>query len=1272
MRVPSGLPRRCGVAESKVISRRFFSDGREEVMQDEHGDRRLVRWFRTGASPGQVADWFGFITALDIPGIAVPDRFEQSGPGRFCFSMDASGFEGASSKPSSIGFVREKLSDLHEAGFLHLDLASMPFVRRNGKDILLYWGDSSLQPNLQDHAPEILSGAFATPASDYHGLGRLAASMPNQVLRLGGLGSVEGLQSHSPARRTAAAAELGFAVSGSVQKNLPNLPRSGVVAITGGRLQIRDQIVNEWVCMARSRGWLTRVVRCSPWERRRPLPDRPLPGPRIRSAADLMSSLFPGTSGVNRLLVIDSPLHASRDLGEALKELAEVLPPRLCLVLSSGTPVEWLETGDLHHVDLTGQAEESADLPCGIPGASGWPGPSWLGARRRGIMTGGEPEMPVEPQTLLSEGAFRELAAAWDSGEPGRPDSTTAAECFLELGFPERSLELLAADAGELRARASIQLGMNREAEAALRALGQRRTQAGDLLLADILISDARFDEALEVLGEAAEFGRIERRARILDLLGRPSQALELIDSELPAASERGRADLLCTKSTLMMRLGFYEDALKAADEAVNVSRSAADLAALTRSLQERGRVREVTGAWREALDDCRMAVFHCEENGLRFARPPHIDCFVLATRMGLLSESEALWRTIPAVMGRTEASSGPGRLTLDMLEACAGTLLGRGARAMAAAERGAAAAASMSMPLRQGLCLLYRGILMMQEGEMEEAVQSLRHARSIAGLLGDRHLELLADLAQAQAGLPVETARITALASDLGLAAEVLESRSLPAVEPGERAEALGALLDLPSPLRACELASLSPEMLPERLLTRLSRTRDELLSVMSDEDAESFRALTRGLDAARGTGRPFVTGGQAVETLRSFSSWALGFSRGIEDLSGLARITGADEISAEGDGEIIADSPVPLRASGGDLGLARALGPAAAVIAASVPRRGEPGAAGDDDPFPEIAGSSPAVIRLKEEMAKAAPLSLPILITGETGTGKDLVARGIHRRSRSAHGPFVPVDCGAIPETLLESELFGARRGAYTDLRADRSGLVESASGGTLFLDEMGNLAQAMQVKLLRVLETGRFRRLGDSAEQEVAFRLLAATNSDLSSAVAAGRFRADLYYRLAVVVIRTPSLRERLQDIPDLARRFVVEMRSAEAGDPPSVTAGALRRLAMHSWPGNVRELRNVIQRAVLLSDGRLITEREIVFEDIPVNPILPRLESIEDAVARHVHLVLESVAGNRARAAEILECDPKTLRKYLSLYESRFGNPSRGSARELPGL
>lgn len=1252
------------MVEPRIISRRFFSGGREEVLQDEGGDRRLARWFRTQASSAQVADWFGLVSRLEIPGIAVPDRFEEGSSGRFCFSMDASGFEAVSSIPSSTGFLREVIRNLHDSGFLHLDLTSMPFVRMNGRDVLLFWGDSILQPDLPDHAPEILSGAFASQAADYYGLGRLAVSLSGRIRKDREQSPLEGLHSPSPAHRAALAAELGFTDAQPALKNLPRLPRTGVVAVTGGSLSLRDSLVNEWICAARSRGWLARVIRCSPWEKRRPLPDRPFPGSRVRTAADLLSSLFPGTSGANRLLVIDSPCHASLDLKQIVNELIDIMPPRLCFVLSSGGQMDWLEAKEIQRTELTGETEESSDLPCGVAGSSGWPGPSWYGSRRRGRRCGTEPEMPIDSRSLFEEGAFRELTAEWEAGGVSRIDSSIAAESFFELGCPQRSLELLPDDSVEQRARALSALGRHSEAEDLLRSLGSGRTTSGDLLLADILVAEARFAEALEVLGEAAEISRIERRARILDLLGKPSQALSLIDSELVAARGRERTDLLCTKSVLLMRLGFYEGAMKAVDEAVAASRSAADLSALTRSLQERGRVREVTGAWREAQEDYRMAVFHCEEHGFRFARPPHIDCFVLSTRMGLLSESEALWRAIPTVMSKSVASSGSGVLTLDMLEACAGSLLGRGARALPAAERGAAAAAAMSMPLRQGLCLLYKGILMMQEGERDEAVRSLHQARSIAGLLGDRHLELLVDLAQAQAGMPVETARITALATDLGLAAEVLESRSMPAVEPGERAQALSALLDLPSPLRACELASLSTETLPDSLLHRLSKTRDELLSVMSEEDAESFRILTRGLEPVRGTGRPVGTAVSSAEILRSFSSWASGYARGVEDLSGLARITGADEISTGGEGEVIADSPVLLRASGRDLELARAIGPAAAVIAASVPFRDEPRGPGYEDPFPEIVGSSPAVTRLKERMARAAALSIPVLITGETGTGKDLVARGIHRKSRPAQGPFVPVDCGAIPDTLLESELFGARRGAYTDLRADRKGLIESAAGGTLFLDEIGNLGQAMQVKLLRVLETGRFRRLGDTTETEVVFRLLAATNSDLPLAVAAGRFRADLYYRLAVVVVHAPSLRERLQDIPDLARRFVAEMRSAGTDDPPQITAGALRRLAMHSWPGNVRELRNVIQRAVLFGDGGPITEREIVFEEIQNSPAVPRLESIEDAVARHVHLVLESVGGNRARAAEILECDPKTLRKYLALYDSRFGNHSSG--------
>jgi DNA-binding NtrC family response regulator len=347
-----------------------------------------------------------------------------------------------------------------------------------------------------------------------------------------------------------------------------------------------------------------------------------------------------------------------------------------------------------------------------------------------------------------------------------------------------------------------------------------------------------------------------------------------------------------------------------------------------------------------------------------------------------------------------------------------------------------------------------------------------------------------------------------------------------------------------------------------------------------------------------------------------------------------------------------------VRLYAAGLGMASLRVVAPLVLTVALRAPAT--PGAAEQgDDPFPEIIGRSASIRRLKQQMTQLSGKSVPVLITGSTGTGKELVARGIHRAGPASELSFVAVDCGAIPEHLLESELFGAARGAYTDSRRDRPGLLESAAGGTLFLDEIGNMAPQLQAKLLRVLETGAFRRLGDTIERKARFRLLAATNRDLMNMVAGGEFRSDLYYRIAVMVLRLPDLTERIEDVPLLVDSFVQSLETSSGQEEKqqrvSVTRAAMQKLASHDWPGNVRELRNVVHRAVVMSAGNSISDSDIVFEEQGGVAPDTRCETLERAMARHVHRVVEMVDGNRTRAASVLRCDPKTVRKYLGIYE-----------------
>jgi DNA-binding NtrC family response regulator len=235
------------------------------------------------------------------------------------------------------------------------------------------------------------------------------------------------------------------------------------------------------------------------------------------------------------------------------------------------------------------------------------------------------------------------------------------------------------------------------------------------------------------------------------------------------------------------------------------------------------------------------------------------------------------------------------------------------------------------------------------------------------------------------------------------------------------------------------------------------------------------------------------------------------------------------------------------------------------------------------------EMIGSGPAMRRLLDVIRRAAPSQGRVLVTGENGTGKELVARAIHAGSPRKDRPFVKLNCAAVPAELIESELFGHERGAFTGAVAARRGKFEQADGGTLFLDEVGDMPPAMQAKVLRVLQEGEFERVGGHQTLRCDVRVVAATNKDLAEEVRAGRFREDLFYRLAVVPVQAPPLRERREDVPELATRFLVEACERNGRRPMSLSREALLALQAHGWPGNVRELRNLVERLAILSDG-----------------------------------------------------------------------------------
>ena len=330
--------------------------------------------------------------------------------------------------------------------------------------------------------------------------------------------------------------------------------------------------------------------------------------------------------------------------------------------------------------------------------------------------------------------------------------------------------------------------------------------------------------------------------------------------------------------------------------------------------------------------------------------------------------------------------------------------------------------------------------------------------------------------------------------------------------------------------------------------------------------------------------------------------------------------------------------------------------------------------------DPFPEIVGRSQGIKRVLALVNKAAPTLSPVLIQGESGTGKELVARALHAHSPRAGAPLTIVDCGALQDTLLESELFGHERGAFTGAHGLKHGLFETADQGTLFLDEIGEMSPATQVKVLRALQSGEFRRIGSNRHIKADIRIIAATNKDLREEVQRGRFREDLYYRIAVIEIPMPSLRERTEDIPLLVEHF---LRTNAYGGRQRlhVTGEAMHCLVRYQWPGNIRELRNMIERLSVLADSQMLTPdslppaiakaaTEPADAPLPIGPT-PGIPSerpgdltLDEIERHHILRTLDRHRWNKKRVAGILGIDTKTLYNKLRRYGVPIGARGEG--------
>jgi len=302
------------------------------------------------------------------------------------------------------------------------------------------------------------------------------------------------------------------------------------------------------------------------------------------------------------------------------------------------------------------------------------------------------------------------------------------------------------------------------------------------------------------------------------------------------------------------------------------------------------------------------------------------------------------------------------------------------------------------------------------------------------------------------------------------------------------------------------------------------------------------------------------------------------------------------------------------------------------------------------------DIVGVSEGLSKVMKEVEKVAPADSSVIITGESGTGKELVARAIHSNSPRKYFPLISVHCGALSESLLESELFGHEKGAFTGAAFNRKGRFEMADGGTIFLDEIGTISSKMQVELLRVLESKSFVRVGGNKEISSDFRVICATNRDLKEMVHKGTFREDLYYRLNVVNIKIPPLRERPDDIPGLVDHFIKKYCTSMSKDMISIDPAAMKHLESFEYPGNVRELENMIERAIVVGNGKVIK-----LKDLPLGKevISSSIESLEDLEKKHIAKILKKYSWNISRSAKALNVDRATLYNKIKKYNLKQG-------------
>ncbi len=1234
---------------NKIISRKHISSGRTEILfEDTSGNLRLGRIFSFNGQNNVVARMLQLISVVKDDSILIPDRYDvEVEEGKLCLSMPWN------SSWDSLGNWKIEeliapLDILHGKGWLHLDVTPSSYRSVNGELKLLLWGDV-LITGLACSPPELSAGAAPTPLSDFYMLGRSMMASRGYLWDGSKPHLVEALVADRISIRAKALIKAGL-----YTEEVPSrkFNRSKVNILKGGRWQQRDLLCSDWITKAASDGWLVSVVRCNPLEIMRPLPGRNSPCEKVNSGAALVNNLFPSMSGVERLLVIDQIEFASPDLVEVIREFTNLLPPGLTLIVTGEAP-DRLKECRMSVIDIQGEASVAWDVPLLLLRddliGSGYPLLGFDGALYRCTASGKPPEpWAVLPDELFSEGGYRALVAA-SRQKNANYDSELIAKAHFELGNYDEALHLLADSSILLRAKVLLAMG---EPEKVSEMLSDKQSDQEKILCASALINLMDLGRAVDLLKNIPGAEAALLLAKALDLQGKVADALPEIENALVLACDSSRVRLLCSKAVILMRTGDYRNALEAAENSVIIAKKLADAALLGKSLTERGRVREVLGNWSGAVDDYRLALLYYAENPGKTDRPPLIDLFVLELRTGELKSASSTFKSLDVRLEQSGSGIPADQMT-TMLTAYRGVVLGLGAMRIPSARRSASMAAGKNLTLVHALSLLYLGQLLLQEGKHDEGLETLKYARAKAGFMGDRHLALLADLAMTRVGTEIDTSRLLWEARELGLRPEELEAEIISSNDSTTRDRAFLHILNMPAPLLACELSSSFG--LPEdpgirrRILESFKDISELLDEAERKQFARSNSRLVRILDNSS-----TVSDVSLLSTsIEKLSQWYCDDTAGPRDLNSLGEELGLrylGSVPGGESGELKISSTPDLFAAGPDISPVKVLAPLIAAIAGASPSPSMGINTSNLDYFPEMVGQSDVILKLKSTMKRVAQMPVPVLITGDTGTGKELVARGLHDEGPAARGSFIAVDCGAIAESLLESELFGVTRGAFTGASESRVGLLEAANGGTLFLDEIGNMSLGLQVKLLRVLETGKLRRLGDTAERETFFRLITATNADLRKDSASGKFRTDLYYRIAVMHIKVPPLKERMEDIPLLVDHFTKELR-----EEIRFSRDALSELLKYDWPGNVRELRNVVQRTVLMCSDEIVSAKEVSIGERLIQNSVFSMESLEVAMCRHVAGVVNRCDGNRLKASRILQCDPKTVRKYLALYK-----------------